>query len=291
MWFNALVSWKSSLRSLLYQTEKNFQRARFSSIPVPETGWPILLGLSFPKSGTHLLDQILLGFSRVAPYAKRLHSFYAEYEGESGQKRSPEQALRWLDSLRTGDIASAHLFARPEAVSRASSTGFVPYFILRDPRDVVVSHVFYVTDMEARHVHHNYYASLPDFDSRLKVSILGRPEAGLEFPDIAARFAPYLGWLDQPSVMAIHFEELIHDRAATLNRILDHFLARVPLQVARESILDSLEASINPSHSPTFRSGKTGEWTTSFTAEHKQLFKDVAGDLLIRLGYEKSNGW
>jgi hypothetical protein len=149
---------KSSLRSLLYQTEKFTQRVRFPSQP---QDLPILLGISFPKSGTHLLDQILLGFSNVAPYAKRLHSFYAEYEGESGVKRAPEQALAWLDSLRPRDIASAHLFARPEATKRVCSPKFIPYFIFRDPRDVVVSHVFYVTDMEARHVHHAYYQSLP----------------------------------------------------------------------------------------------------------------------------------
>jgi hypothetical protein len=28
-----------------------------------------------------------------------------------------------------------------------------------------------------------------------------------------------------------------------------------------------------------------------FSEEHKQLFKDVAGDLLVRLGYEKDNDW
>ena len=68
------------LRRLVYQTEKLAQRLRFAS---PPTDLPVLLGISFPKSGTHLLDQILLGFSKVAPYAKSLHSFYAEYEGES----------------------------------------------------------------------------------------------------------------------------------------------------------------------------------------------------------------
>ena len=109
---------KASLRRLVYQTEKLAQRARFASLPAPENGWPVLLGISFPKSGTHLLDQILLGFSRVAPFSRRLHSFYAEYEGESGRKRAPEQAIRWLDSLHAGDIASAHLFARPEVVTR-----------------------------------------------------------------------------------------------------------------------------------------------------------------------------
>ncbi len=192
------MSLKSSLRSILYQTEKGIQRIRFGS---QSHDLPALLGISFPKSGTHLLDQILLGFANVAPYAKRLHSFYAEYEGESGVKRAPAEALHWLDSLRPRDVASAHLFARPEAVARVTSPRFIPYFIFRDPRDVVVSHVFYVTEMESRHVHHAYYVSLPDFDARLKVSILGRPDPDIEFPNIAERFAPYLGWLDQPQVL------------------------------------------------------------------------------------------
>ena len=285
------MPFKASLRRLVYQTEKLAQRTRFASLPTPENGWPVLLGISFPKSGTHLLDQILLGFSRVAPFSRRLHSFYAEYEGESGRKHAPEQALCWLESLHPGDIASAHLFARAEAIARVTTPKFVPYFVYRDPRDVVVSHVFYVTEMEPNHVHHTYYQSLPDFDARLKVSILGRPDLAIEFPDIAERFAPYLGWLDQPSVMKIHFEDLIHDRAGTLNRIIDHFLARTPLPTDRDLLLESLENSINPGKSPTFRSGKTGEWKKHFTEEHKEIFKDVAGDLLIRLVYEKDNDW
>ncbi|MBK8419720.1 sulfotransferase domain-containing protein [Candidatus Villigracilis saccharophilus] len=282
---------KSAIRSIVYQTEKLTQLARFASIPKPQNDWPILIGISFPKSGTHLLDQILLGFSNVAPFSKRIHSFYAEYQGESGVKHNPEQALAWLDSLRPCDIASAHLFARPEAVAQICSSKFVPYFIFRDPRDVVVSHVFYVTDMEARHVHHNYYQSLPDFNSRLSASILGRPDANIEFLNIAGRFAPYLGWLDQPEVLAIHFEDLILDRTSVLTRIMEHFLARAPLHTPRQLILNSLETSINPKKSPTFRSGKTGEWRKYFTDEHKQIFKNVAGDLLVKLGYEKNNDW
>ncbi len=188
-------------------------------------------------------------------------------------------------------MASAHLFARFDAVARVCSSKFIPFFIFRDPRDVVVSHVFYVTEMEKNHVHHAYYQSLPDFDSRLKASILGRPDAGIEFPNIAERFAPYMDWLNHPEVLSVHFEDLIHARAATLTRILDHFLTRVPLHTPRELILDSLESSINPSRSPTFRSGKTGEWKKYFTEEHKKIFKDAAGNLLIRLGYEKDNNW
>ena len=145
--------------------------------------------------------------------------------------------------------------------------------------------------MVAQHVHHEYYMSLPDFDSRLKTSILGRPDAGVEFPHITDRFAPYLDWLNHPEVLTIHFEDLIHERAATLSRTVDHLLIRVPLPTPRQLILDSLEPSINPSRSPTFRSGKTGEWRRYFTKEHRKIFKDVAGDLLMRLEYESSNDW
>ncbi|MEW5941370.1 MAG: sulfotransferase domain-containing protein, partial [Chloroflexota bacterium] len=229
--------------------------------------------------------------SQVAPFAKRLHSFYAEYEGETGLKRDARQALDWLDSLGPLDVASAHLFARPEAGEVLSGRNFVPYFIFRDPRDVVVSHVFYVTDMEARHVHHDYYQSLPDFNARLTASILGRPDSGVEFPNIAERFAPYLGWLDHPRVLSLHFEDLIHDRAATLTRIADHLLARLPLAAPKATVLDALESAINPSKSPTFRSGKTGEWKKHFTEEHKSVFKEVAGELLMKLGYESNIDW
>jgi len=291
LWLNILMNLKPALRNLIYKTEKIIQNIRFTSNFPPKTNWPILLGISFPKSGTHLLDQILLGFSDVAPFAKRVHSFYAEYDGESGEKHKPEQALAWLDMLHPRDVASAHLFAQPEAIKRVCSPAFVPYFIFRDPRDVVVSHVFYVTDMEVRHVHHDFYRSLPDFESRLKVSILGRPNSNAEFPDIAVRFAPYLGWLDHDEVLSIRFEDLIHHRADTLTRIIDHLIAHTPIPSSRQLILDALEAAINPKKSPTFRSGKTGEWKKHFTDEHKKIFKDVSGDLLIKLGYEKNNDW
>ena len=60
---------KASVRPTIYVVEKAVQHARFASLPAPDGGWPILLSISFPKSGTHLLDQILLGFSKVAPFS------------------------------------------------------------------------------------------------------------------------------------------------------------------------------------------------------------------------------
>jgi hypothetical protein len=59
----------------------------------------------------------------------------------------------------------------------------------------------------------------------------------------------------------------------------------------RKKALSVLVGAIQPGRSRTFRSGKTGGWREQFTEEHKALFKDIAGDLLVRLGYEKTNDW
>jgi hypothetical protein len=99
-------------------------------------------------------------------------------------------------------------------------------------------------------------------------------------------------WLEQKNVMCLRFEDLINNRDPTLNAMLDE-VERTGYKIltSREKALLILVEAIQPSKSRTFRSGKTGGWPQYFTEEHKSLFKDVAADLLIRLGYEKSNDW
>ena len=284
---------RDQLRIYAYRAETLSRRPRFSEIDAPEKGWPILMGVSFPKSGTHLLNQILLGFSEFSPFAHHIPVSFAAYDGDTGRKRSVDEALAYLDSLRPLDVTAAHLLAWDAVVERVTSPAFVPFFIYRDPRDVVVSHVFYIAEMLPDHHHHRYYAEeLHSFDERLMVSILGLPDADVEFPNIAERFDLYTGWLDCPEVLPLHFEDFIHNQRATLGKVYDHVTQRVSnLPIEREKALEILEDSINPKKSPTFRSGKTGEWKKYFTDEHKRVFKDVAGDLLIRLGYEEDGNW
>jgi hypothetical protein len=178
-------------------------------------------------------------------------------------------------------------------VEEALKPRYLPYFMYRDPRDVVVSHVFYVTNRAQEHAHHHYYREvLTTFDERLRTSILGRPEIDIDFPDIGKRFEPYLGWLDHPEVLSQRYEDYILHRDQAIEQAVDHFLRRVDtLKVNQADLMKIVEQNIIPEKSPTFRSGKTGEWQTYFNDEHKQLFKAVAGDILIRLGYEKDNNW
>jgi hypothetical protein len=261
---------------------------RFSLMDVP-----ILFANSFPKSGTHLLTQILQGFTRISPAVDSGLPAIVTFEGDTGRPRAVHEIARDLGRLKPADIAYGHVHALPEAVATLCRPGVVPYFILRDPRDVVVSHVHYVTEMEPNHIHHDYYKNeLPNFDARLCASILGRPDTEVPFPNIRSRFEPYLNWLDHPEMLMLRFEDFILHRQQSIEQVLDHALQRgFPLEIERSPALDRLIASIDPHRSPTFRSGKVGSWQASFSSAHKDLFKQVCGDLLIRLKYETDNDW
>lgn len=256
-------------------------------------GVPVLFANSFPKSGTHLLTQVLQGFSHIGPAVDSGLPALVTFEGDSGRMRTLAEVQGDLRRLLPGDIAYGHLHAWPEVVDFLCQPGFVAYFILRDPRDVVVSHVFYVTEMEPRHVHHRYYAQeLRTFSERLRASIAGIPDSATPLPDIRQRFLPYMGWLEHPQVLALRYEELLADRHAALGRVYDHAVQRgFPARFDRERALAILEAGLNPHRSPTFRSGKAGGWREYFSPEIKRLFKDIAGDLLVKLGYEQDNDW
>jgi hypothetical protein len=257
------------------------------------SGVPVLFANSFPKSGTHLLTQVLAGFTRLGPAVNSGLPAVVTYEGSSGRERTPAEILGDLARLQPGDIAYGHLHAQPETIEFLTQPGFTTYFILRDPRDVVVSHVHYVTEMEPGHILHAYYTQeLHSFEERLRTSILGLPESSFSFPDIRQRFEPFLGWLEQPQVLTLQYEELILERSRGLERILEHAVrGGFFLSISRQDALKILENSIDPQRSPTFRSGKVGGWQKHFSPENRRLFKEVSGDLLIRLGYESGYAW
>lgn len=254
---------------------------------------PILFANSFPKSGTHLLTQILHGFTRLGPAVESGLPAIVTFIGESGRARGVDEISRDLQRLLAGDIAYGHLHDYPETVKLLCSQNFATYLILRDPRDVVISHVHYVTDLEPSHIHHRYYThELSNFEERLRTSILGQPDRDIPFPDIRTRLDPYLGWLEKPEILYLRYEDYSLDQEYFLKEILDHAVQRgFPLVVRRQDALQVLAESVRPERSPTFREGKTGNWRTQFSPENKRLFKEVTGDLLIKLGYEVDHDW
>jgi sulfotransferase 6B1 len=252
---------------------------------------PPLFGNSKPKSGSHLLLQILSGFTQIMPYAYVAAEPVRTIKKDGG-RRTVDRISEDLRSVPRGVIGWGYVEALPENVSVLCQAGRVNYFIYRDPRDMLVSQVFFATEMHEGHGMHAFYQSLPDFGERLKVAITGIDRDGLKMVSVKQRYEGVFEWLEQPHVMCIRFEDLVNDRDATLNAMLDEVeKTGYKIPTPREKALEILVKAIQPRQSHTFRAGKTGGWREYFTEEHKMLFKDVAGDLLVRLGYEKGNDW
>jgi hypothetical protein len=252
---------------------------------------PPIFGNSKPKSGSHLLLQILNGFTRIMPY-RYVEADPVRTIEKEGRRKKKEEVLGELQRIPQSVIGWGYVEVSPENVAFLCQPERVNYFIYRDPRDMLVSQVFFATDMHEEHGMHDYYKSLPDFGERLKVAITGIDRDGLHMVSVKQRYEGVFQWLEQKHVLCIRFEDLINDRDATLNAMLDEVeKTGYKIPTPRAKALSALLEAIQPRKSHTFRSGKTGGWREHFSAEHKKLFKDVAGDLLVRLGYERNSDW
>jgi hypothetical protein len=252
---------------------------------------PPIFGNSKPKSGSHLLLQILNGFTQIMPY-RYVDADPVRTIEKNGRRKTKEEILDELKQIPDGVIGWGYVDATPENASFLTQTGRVNFFIYRDPRDMLVSQVFFATDMHEEHGMHAYYKSLPDFGARLNVAITGIDQDGLKMVSVKQRYEGVFAWLERKNVMCIRFEDLINNRDATLLSMLDEVeKTGYTIPTPREKALPVLVEAIQPKKSHTFRSGKTGGWTQHFTEEHKNLFKDVTGDLLVTLGYEENNDW
>ena len=252
---------------------------------------PPIFANSKPKSGSHLLLQVMNGFTQIMPY-KYVDADPVRTIIYTGRRKTKEEILADLKRTPNGVIGWGYVDATEENASFLTAAGRVNYFIYRDPRDMLVSQVFFATDMHGEHGMHDYYNSLPDVAARLKVAITGIDRDGLYMVNVKQRYEGVFQWLEQKNVMCIRFEDLIDNRDTTLIAMLNEVeKTGYKIPTLREKALSILIEAIQPKKSHTFRSGKTGGWTQHFTEEHKKLFKDVAGDLLVRLGYEKNNDW
>ncbi len=278
------------LRRAVRPAGKSLQAmARWKRLSFDEA--PPIFGNSKPKSGSHLLLQILNGFTQIMPY-RYVDGDPVRTIEKDGGRRIVEDVLADLKAVPRGVIGWGYVEATPENVAFLCRSERVNYFIYRDPRDMLVSQVFFATDMHEEHGMHEYYQSLPDFGERLKAAITGIDRDGLRMVSVKQRYEGVFQWLEQKHVMCLRFEDLIDNRQGTLDAMLQEVERtgyRIP--TPREKALSILVEAIQPRKSHTFRSGKTGSWREHFTENHKTLFKNVAGDLLIRLGYEKNNDW
>jgi hypothetical protein len=237
---------------------------------------PKIFCVTLPKSGTHLLERALCLHPRL--YRKIIPTITER----NIQRWDGLEAL--VKRLRPGQVLVSHLHFRPEYAELFRSRDIKCLFLVRDPREVVVSQVYYLTAQRS-HRHHHLFAALPDFKERLRTAILGNEAE--ELPSIGQRLANFEGWL-QASDYVVRFEDLIGPQGggelAAQRRTLSSIYRAVGLEPNSE-LLDTLVRRVFSTASPTFRKGGTGQWRRHFDGEHLRLFDKTVGDLLGLYGY------
>src|SRR5712691_10325820 len=93
---------------------------------------PPIFGNSKPKSGSHLLLQILNGFTQIMPY-KYVDAEPLRTITKDGRRRTADEILADLKHTTKGVISWGYLEATKENVSFLTEAGRVNYFIYRDP--------------------------------------------------------------------------------------------------------------------------------------------------------------
>ena len=255
-------------------------------------GAPRLFGNAIPKAGSHLLHQILLGFTSIGPFVDP--GMPPVNRDAANRKRDQAGILSQLAALKPGDLPYGYLIYQDIYRRYLIASGWATVLIIRDPRDVVVSLMHYITDRQTEHDFHQAFHTIwTTPKARLQAIIEGARLPHSRLSDPATQYGAYLGWMEHPEVFVVRFEDLILNRRETLGRILDFVQQRGAwrLTLPREQALDALEAAIQPHRSGTFRKGQPGEWRQWFDDDLKRLFKERTGDLLIRLGYERDHDW
>ncbi len=153
---------------------------------------------------------------------------------------------------------------------------------------MAVSETHYYRTLNRWHRLHPIFRDTPTFDDALAIAIEGidDPTGAIYYPNIGARFRLYEPWIDHQHVFAVRFEDLVSERRDEHIRRMMEFYVQNSSPGDVEELTRAAIGNVNAEKSHTFRKGKSGGWREAFTGRHHEAFQRVAGDILMRRGYE-----
>ncbi len=210
----------------------------------------------------------------------------------SPQLISRRWLARRLSKVPDGAFVNAHCIYTPELADLFCQQDMRTVCILRDPRDVAVSQMHYIKQLE-NHFAHEGYMALPSDRERLLVSIRGGELGGRELQSLEQRYRQFSRWERDGGAAVVKFEDLVGTKgggSAEAQRLAVERVARHLGVPADDGTLRRVEEELF-GVGRTFRKGQIGGWREEFSAEHKRAVKGVLGTLLVELGYEAGPDW
>jgi len=224
----------------------------------------------YPKSGGTWLVS-MLGYAMKLP---RRDIYVTKDYGHFDIRRHPW----YLDAHEDIGELPADCVIKSHELPGSRLTNFGARFLhlVRDGRDVVVSRYIYEKEFCVRN---GIYGR---FDESFDVYV----------PRVAAAWRSFVeAWL-RISPKFYRYEDFLNDPHASLHRLL----ADVDFVADGQTVAAAVEANTSEQirgalagmfrHNTFVRTARSGDWRNRFDEKHVRAFQEVAGDLLVRLGYE-----
>lgn len=173
----------------------------------------------------------------------------------------------------------------------------------RDLRDVVVARYYRLLNFPKKEYEPNFKSEKFQYKNLTKTQAINDC-----IENVSKYFVKWIyGWFDlsykeKDFILMCKFEDLITNPKDEFKRILNFY--EINLEDTKiNSIVEAtkgkknMELNMNESQvlpfaiSSNFRSGKIGNWKEEFDRENIKKFKELAGESLIKLNYEKDLNW
>jgi len=257
-----------------------------------------ILQISIPKCGTHLLYKCIKTILDIPIYPRD-------------------------DDEKNNIFANHDRYCQENIIKHAKIKDASKFFIYRDPRDQIISFIFWVNkfikneerasdfslkrilDFEANVNVNLSYEAYKDltFDELILQLILG----GCAYYDVTGIYKPnykthgindfyksYFGWFKHyPDFLIIKFEDLVGAKGGGDDKVQFNTIKKIAQNLGKNLSDEEIQKIANNlfGRTWTFKDGQIGSWKKYFKPIHKQCFKAVAGQLLIELGYESDLNW
>jgi hypothetical protein len=258
---------------------------------------PKILINGFPKSGLHLTELMVTCMARPFVEKPWISAFKDSAWNTEYQDMEQVKARFWCP---TGDTyVKGHCGYTEEIGKMLYDFDYAVIFVHRDLRDVAVSQAYHVVSDKEELIHpdKDLYKALPTHEDVLKAVITGLDK----YPGLIERWEQFAGWLDARWVLKLRFEDIKDNLRNTAELMVRYTYGRAAQIKGLKVSLDGrdvdnmvgamMQMSERKELSATFRKGTTQQWREEFTPEVTKLFKERAGDWLIKMGYEKDNDW
>jgi len=243
--------------------------------------------ISIPKCGTHLLAELITLLTGMPYISVGTHNNFSTQGAQT--KKIKEKLLNLHDTYLLG-----HTTYDAELEKMLNAMQIKTFFIYRDPRDHMVSYSYYIQRPDAP-AYIKEWTEKNSFDALLDSFFTGdfilyKYWYAKKIDDFYRLFLP---WLKCKNVCAIRFEDLvgsngggsIESQYLAIEKIAHH----IGIQLDENDLQDITEKLFGSGF--TFRKGQIGAWKTHFNNQHIKKCKEVAGNLLIDLGYEENLNW